>query len=266
MALLSLPIELIIEILSYCDGEDILNFEEATNFDATVDVWKKVSLSHPPADFKRCRMYLGCHTDSIKIGGSTKESIASTIIGELYFSRLTMQCQNLTHLAIENTNLDYRIFTHHLLPRTLEFLKLSNIIMIIRPDQQTIGRNISLSLDHRCTSLKKIVFCEPTSSFPTFSDSLKLFTRFFPYETNLHISTEDKTLHYTFNTDLLRSPTRFKKETKLKFDSVFKDLIEFHNINPWEVIELYSASAYTFFTQPSTVSQSLFESWFPPPP
>ena len=291
-AFFNLPVELVFKILRFCDGSDIVNLEEAadgldiTHITGHDRLWQRVSLS-PPSGYKRCKKYLGSHTRSLHITGSrlscqlpnTAEN--QTRLSELYMSRICLQVRQLTHLTLENTLIDSRFISEVLIPATVMFLRLSNIVLTkykpYKPDDLDRELMSSPFYSIKNKSLKKLEICESTFSFLSALDTLTIFlVKNEQVKTDLRI--EGKTLHFTFehidsehNRSLKKCIER-EVEKKQKFVSVFHDLIDFHMANPIDYIRLYNNVVYkkdVFYnnrTQRNVIPESSivpFESIYP---
>ena len=147
----SLPNELIVKVLQFCSGIDIINIGEAFNSDRFWDtisnekLWERAVIG-PPADYRKYSKYLGKHTRSLAILGTsskkkhTKNSSLS-ILTESLVSSICLHCQELTDFTVDNCIMDSQVIKFSLFPKTLKFLKLSNISMTNLPQTRLAVRS-----------------------------------------------------------------------------------------------------------------------------
>ena len=264
MPLSRLPKELIFEILEYCDGNDVLNFEEAVGFDSSRFIsisdakwWKRVTL-RPPSDYKRCKKFMGKHTHSLKIDGSrsNSENEDQGKVSELLMSRILLQCPQITNLAIENTDLDHRIFSGPLIPHTTIHLKFSNLIIYnirIKGDRDakaTISsqrNNIINSIKEKKCPLKSLEICEFKQKFLSQDDIQSILVEFMNLDMalDINLNVEEKKLCIKRNMTRKRLNIEHCIEEELKkkekFKSVFKYLVTDRGIDPDMYISYYGS-------------------------
>ena len=131
-----LPAELIIEVLKYCTGSDVLNFGIATGSDQIIisskKIWKTVTITHP-SDFSRCQSYLGDHTKILRIIGPSISSLSQFksefYISELLLNSIREHCPMLEDMTIEFCVVDSSDIKFSMFPKTIKILRLKKIAM-----------------------------------------------------------------------------------------------------------------------------------------
>ena len=122
----SLPNELVVEILQYCSGIEVINTGEAFNNDklwdmiSNVQLWEDAVIG-PPSEYRKYSKYLGKHTRKLTIIGTTsKKKQAKNLkhtssLTESLVSSIRLHCPELSHLTIESCLLDTQVIKFSLL-------------------------------------------------------------------------------------------------------------------------------------------------------
>ena len=150
--LLSLPNELLVHVLKYCSGSDILNFAEAFQ-NSEVDnllnnkaLWRKPTIG--PNNLRRYLKYLGPQTTEITILGFVKvkpqtfkpskqawdkpEHLPDSVIASI-----RLRCPNIVAFNLQNCVIDINKVKISLFPQTLKYLKLSRVVLLNLPQVRT---------------------------------------------------------------------------------------------------------------------------------
>jgi hypothetical protein len=133
------PSELLIIILHYCEGEDILNFAEAfqnskiDNLLKNKALWRKAKVG--PSNLRKYLKYFGPHTQEITIVGfvtlnkTSKPSKSvydkSELLPDSVVATIRLRCPNLTTFNLQNCVIDTEKVKLSLFPKTLKSLRLS---------------------------------------------------------------------------------------------------------------------------------------------
>jgi len=145
-----LPNELVLEIFQYCSGSDVLNAGEAFNSNklwdtiTNVKLWRNAVIG-PPSEYRRYSGYLGRHTTKLTIKGTTAKkkkgkNSKPSFLTESLVSSIRLNCPELSHLTVENCDLHAQVIRFSLFPKTLTFLKLSNIKMTNLPQMRQAAK------------------------------------------------------------------------------------------------------------------------------
>ena len=140
--LLSLPNELIIEILLYCSGRDVVNVAEAHSSSklweviASPRLWRTAVIG-PPGDAKKYLKYLGSHTSSLTVVGVSKTNRKAghghgskqSSLTESLINSVRLRCTRLSHFTLDNCIFDANVIRFSLFPKTISHLKLIRITM-----------------------------------------------------------------------------------------------------------------------------------------
>ena len=136
-----LPVELMILILQYCKGEDILNFAEAfsnpeiDNLVKAKALWRNPLIG--PSNLRKYLKYFGPHTKKITIVGfvtlnkSSKPNKAlyekSEYLPDSVISSMRLRCPNLGTLILQNCVIDTEKVKLSLFPKSLKILALNSV-------------------------------------------------------------------------------------------------------------------------------------------
>ena len=139
--LLSLPNELIIEILLHCSGRDVVNVAEAHSSSklweviASPRLWRTAVIG-PPGDAKKYLKYLGSHTSSLTVVGVSKKTnkkagpgSRQSSLTESLINSVRLRCTWLSHFTLDNCIFDANVIRFSLFPKTISHLKLIRITM-----------------------------------------------------------------------------------------------------------------------------------------
>ena len=181
----NLPNELVVEILQYCSGVEIINAGEAFNSDKLWDVISNVTLWEsavigPPSEYRKYSKYLGKHTTKLAIiGTSTKKKqgkgLKPSHLTESLISSIRLHCPELSHLTIESCVLDAQVVKFSLFPKTLRFLKLSRVTMSNLPQTRLAVRSSPFfSIKSSLPLLERLELCG--ASYLHSSDSLAIIS------------------------------------------------------------------------------------------
>ena len=122
-----LPPELLTKILLFCDGDDVVNFAEASlingadieNVISNKKLWEHPVIS-PDVKFTK---YLGSHTKSLYIDGSIYANVSRDLM-----KSLTSSCIALEMLVMMDACLDEELFKlPKIFPKTLSILKFEDM-------------------------------------------------------------------------------------------------------------------------------------------
>ena len=150
IVLTELPSEVLVHILQYCNGNQILNFSEACGVGQTKieDVvrnrrlWQKVHIG--PGNLRRYMKFLGSYTSDIilegtlRVGKDTRPLKSSSLdksehVPESLLSSIRLRCPSLASLTFLRCCLDVEKVRVSLLPRTLKHLTFSSVHFVNLP-------------------------------------------------------------------------------------------------------------------------------------
>ena len=203
----SLPNELVVEILQYCSGIEVINTGEAFNNDKLWDMISNVTLWEdavigPPSEYRKYSKYLGKHTRKLTIIGTTskkkqaKQLKHTSSLTESLVSSIRLHCPELSHFTIESCLLDSQVIKFSLFPKTLTFLKLSRVTMTNLPQTRLAVRSSPFfSIKSSLPLLERLELCH--AHYLHSSDSLAIISgcRDNP---RLEIREDEDSHYYTF--------------------------------------------------------------------
>ena len=231
----NLPNELIEKILKLCDGVDVLNFEEASNFDVSYIItdehfWKKVTL-RPPSMYARCQKFMGVHTHCLEVVGASRGKLS-----QLRLSRMFLRCPHLTNVKIENVCLPSSSILHAVFPKSVRNLKLSKISLSNKKSERynpcdSPFSNIKIHLP----LLEKLNLISP--DYLTATDGIGIYTSAHwdsGYIPSLEIYNGN--FHFIFEKETVPENMHEKIKLKLKWQQgchkIFHMLMEYFDVSP----------------------------------
>lgn len=147
MKVTELPSEVLLTVLQYCPGQDIITFFEALPTDRIsrvvqdASLWRRAIIG--PRNPRKCIKYLGKHTKSIKILGFVRLQKKAKPSKHLYspsehlsqslIESIRLRCPVLNQLELQNCVLDTQVIKLSLFPRSLERLTLANVYLLNLP-------------------------------------------------------------------------------------------------------------------------------------
>ena len=133
-----LPNEILINILQYCHGADILNIAEAftgSKLDSVIKdpvLWKTAVIG--PGDVKKYIKYLGTFTSSLSIIGSTSKprpkQSEGPVLAESVISSIRLRCSKLEQFTIKHCIIDNHAVRFSLFPKSITHLTLDAVTFI----------------------------------------------------------------------------------------------------------------------------------------
>ena len=133
-----LPNEILLNILQFCHGVDILNIAEAftgSKLDHVIkdpSLWKTAVIG--PGDVKKYLKYLGSFTSSLSIIGSTSKprpkQSAGPVLSESVISSISLRCSRLEQFSIKHCIIDNHAVRFSLFPKSITHLKLDSVIIV----------------------------------------------------------------------------------------------------------------------------------------
>jgi len=230
-----LPSEIVIHILQFCQGSDILNLDEALNNKDFGDLvynkslWKTPFLG--PTNLRKYLKYLGSHTTKISILGFVKvkpqsfkpskqvydksEQLADSVINSI-----RLRCPNLTSLHFVKCVIDIEKVKISLFPKTLKHLKFNQVVLLNLPQVRTaITASPFFSIKKALPLLETLFLENPWFLRPC--DSLAIISGC-KLKPSLEIQGSDH--HYTFSEDSSTLSRGARRDTSKHFI----DLIDFH--------------------------------------
>ena len=138
VAVTDLPNEILLTILQFCQGADILNIAEAftgSKLDHVIkdpSLWKTAVIG--PGDVKKYIKYLGCFTSSLTIIGSTSKprpkQSGGPVLSESVISSISLRCSRLEQLSIKHCIIDNHAVRFSLFPKSITDLKLDCVEIV----------------------------------------------------------------------------------------------------------------------------------------
>ena len=141
--LTDLPEEILVGILKYCDGADIVNLSE-TSRDSRLSrvirdptLWVRSVIG--PGDLKKYMKYLGSHTTYLTILGnnpisrSKKRKKSKVALSEAVISSISLRCSSLKQFTIKNCVIDTNGTRFSLFPKTITHLTLDSVSIVNLP-------------------------------------------------------------------------------------------------------------------------------------
>ena len=137
--LTDLPNEILINILQYCHGGDILNIAEAfaeSKLDNVIkdpSLWKRAVIG--PGQVKKYLKYLGSFTSSLTVIGSSskprpKQSGGVALLSESVISSISLRCSKLEKFTIKHCIIDNHAVRFSLFPKSITDLTLDNVAIV----------------------------------------------------------------------------------------------------------------------------------------
>ena len=134
-----LPNEILIKILQYCHGGDILNIAEAfagSKLDTVIkdpSLWKTAVIG--PGQVKKYLKYLGSFTSSLTVIGSSskpgpKQSAGPALLSESVISSIRLRCSRLEQFTIKHCIIDNHAVRFSLFPKSITHLTLDNVAIV----------------------------------------------------------------------------------------------------------------------------------------
>ena len=133
-----LPCEILLNILQFCHGVDILNIAEAfagSKLDNVIkdpSLWKTAVIG--PGDVKKYLKYLGSFTSSLSIIGSTSKprpkQTGGPLLSESVISSISLRCSKLEQFSIKHCIIDNHAVRFSLFPKSITHLKLDSVIIV----------------------------------------------------------------------------------------------------------------------------------------
>ena len=134
-----LPNEILINILQYCHGVDILNIAEAfagSKLDNVIkdpSLWKTAVIG--PGQVKKYLKYLGSFTSSLTVVGSSskprpKQSGGAAVLSESVLSSISLRCRRLEQFTIKHCVIDNHAVRFSLFPKSVTHLTLDNVAIV----------------------------------------------------------------------------------------------------------------------------------------
>jgi len=234
-SLKDLPSELLILILRFCSGKDILNIAETfqhPEIDCLVTnkaLWRKPTIG--PENLRKYSKYLGAHTTEIKILGFVKvkpqtfkpskqvwdktEHLPDSVI-----SSISLRCPNLISLNLRNCVIDIEKVKISLFPKSLKSLTLSSVSLLNLPQVRTaVTASPFFSIKKALPQLETLFLENPWYLRPC--DSLAIISGC-KLKPDLAILGSDH--QYTFSGDSSALSRGARRDTSKHF----LDLIDFH--------------------------------------
>ena len=137
MRVTDLPNEILINILQYCHGADILNIAEAfagSKLDTIISdpiLWRRAVIG--PGDVKKYIKYLGTFTSSLSIIGSTSKprpKQSGPVLSESVISSISLRCSRLEQFTIKHCIIDNHAVRFSLFPKSITHLKLDSVVIV----------------------------------------------------------------------------------------------------------------------------------------
>ena len=138
VTLTDLPNEILLNILQYCHGADILNIAEAftgSKLDNVIkdpSLWKTAVIG--PGDIKKYIKYLGSFTSSLSIIGSTSKprpkQSGGPVLSESVIPSISLRCSRLEQFSIKHCIIDNHAVRFSLFPKSITDLKLDCVTIV----------------------------------------------------------------------------------------------------------------------------------------
>ena len=230
--LTDLPQEVLVEILLYCSGADVLNVGQCFQSQAVWSVvgnkklWRRAVIG--PGDMKTYLKYLGAHTTSLTMKGSTNKVVKAgsktSTLTESLVSSIRLRCPHLTHLELHTLIVDTQTIRFSLFPRTLESLVLNNVSLAnLAAMRQAVRSSPFYCIKKSLSKLKRLELIKPF--YLQSYDSLAIVAGCETTPT-LTISGDDHL--YTFTDTKEDDDVRMTREGRKDTKKLFMDLIEYH--------------------------------------
>ena len=230
-----LPKELLILILQFCQGNDILNFAEAhqnSEIDSLLEnkaLWCKPTIG--PKNLRKYLKYFGPQTTDITILGFVKlkpqsfkpnkqvwdktEHLPDSVIASI-----RLKCPNLVTLNLKNCVVDINKVKTSLFPKTHKSLRLSSVALLNLPQVRTaVTASPFFCIKKALPQLETLILENPWNLRPC--DSLAIISGC-KLKPSLAILGSDH--HYTFGGDSLALSRGGRRDTSKHF----LDLIDYH--------------------------------------
>jgi len=142
----ALPNDVLLNILKFCSGTDIVGFSEAYPTEriqmiaGEKSLWKNVSIG--PNDLQKYMTFLGQHTKKITLLGIHTEVLdkkekhkfkqtlpKNKLLPLSVVKNISIRCKSLTHLTLQNIALDTQVVKFSMFPESLESLSLNNVYL-----------------------------------------------------------------------------------------------------------------------------------------
>ena len=133
-----LPNEILINILQFCHGADILNIAEAftgSKLDSVIKdpvLWNTAVIG--PGDVKKYIKYLGSFTSSLTIIGAISKprpkQSGGPMLSESVISSISLRCSKLEQFTIKHCIIDNHAVRFSLFPKSITDLTLDNVAIV----------------------------------------------------------------------------------------------------------------------------------------
>lgn len=234
-SLRNLPNELIILVLQFCTGNDILNFAEAfqnpeiDNILGNKALWRRLTIG--PNNLRKYLKFFGAQTTEITILGFVKvkpqtfkpskqawdkaEQLPDSVIASI-----RLRCPNLVSLNLTNCVINIDKVKISLFPKTLKNLTLSRVVLLNLPQVRTaVTASPFFCIKKALPQLETLFLESPWYLRPC--DSLAIISGC-KLKPSLAILGSDH--HYTFSEDSLALSRGARRDTSKHF----LDLIDYH--------------------------------------
>jgi len=235
ICLQSLPNEVIVWILQYCEGNDILNFGEAfinSNVEELISnkaLWRKPVIG--PANLRKYVKFLGGHTVSIEIRGFVKVKLQSfkpskqlldksEHLPESLIASIRLRCPNLESITLHKCIIDTEKIKLSLFPKTVKHLKFCQVSLLNLPQVRTaITASPFFCIKKALPLLETLILESPWYLRPC--DSLAILSGC-KHKPTLEIVGSDH--HYSFSEKSLALSRGARRDTSKHF----LDLMDWH--------------------------------------
>jgi len=230
-----LPNELLVLVLQFCEGRDILSFSEAIQCPeidclvANKALWRTPTVG--PENLRRYLKYFGPQTTELTILGFVKlkpQSFKpskqvwekSEHLPDSVIASIRLRCPNLTTLNLHNCVIDTEKVKFSLFPKTLKHLKLSKVALLNLPQVRAAVTSSPFFCIKKALPQLETLFLE-NPWYLTPCDSLAIISG---CKLNPSLSILGSDHHYTFNGDTLALSRGARRNTSKHF----LDLIDYH--------------------------------------